>query len=117
MGENIHQAGASSHPSHLEAAMLKCTPARGDAVKITFALPAVDVDQPVSVLGDFNGWDPFANPLKKRSNGTLSSSIEVPAGHAFRFKYLGGDGRWFCDPDAETVEHDEYQTIDSLVVV
>jgi len=98
--------------------MLKCTPTHGsDAVKITFALPAADVDQPVSVLGDFNGWDPYATPLKKRSNGTFSASIEVPVGHPVRFKYLAGDGRWFCDPDADTIEHDEYHTVDSLLVV
>jgi 1,4-alpha-glucan branching enzyme len=98
--------------------MLKCTPARGrDAVKVTFALAASEIDQPVSVLGDFNDWDPFANPLKKRSNGTFSASIEVPAGQALRFKYLTGDGNWFCDPDADTVVHDEYHTVDSLLVV
>ena len=98
--------------------MLKYTPARGgNAVKITFALPATDVEQPVSVLGDFNDWDPFANPLKKRSNGTFSASVEVPAGQTLRFKYLASDGNWFCDPDADTVVHDEYATVDSLVVV
>lgn len=98
--------------------MLKYTPARtGSAVKITFALPATDVEQPVSVLGDFNGWDPFANPLKKRSNGTFSATVEVPVGQTLRFKYLAGDGSWFCDPDAATVLHPEYSTVDSLVVV
>jgi 1,4-alpha-glucan branching enzyme len=98
--------------------MLTCTNARrGKAVKVTFALPAAEVDQPVSVLGDFNGWDPMANPLKKRSNGTRSTTVEVPAGQAFRFKYLAGDGSWFCDPDTASVIHDEYHTVDSLLVV
>lgn len=86
-------------------------------VKVTFALPADDVAQPVSVLGDFNNWDPFAHPMKKRSNGTCSVVVEVPAGSAFRFKYLAGDGTWFCDPDAEAVVHDEYHVVDSLLVV
>lgn len=98
--------------------MLRCTNARsGDAVKVTFMLPASEVDQPVSVLGDFNGWDPFAHPLKKRSNGTRSATVEVAAGQALRFKYLAADGRWFCDPDADSVIHDEYHTVDSLLVV
>lgn len=98
--------------------MLRCTNARsGDAVKVTFTLPVSEVDQPVSVLGDFNGWDPFAHPLKKRSNGTRSATVEVAAGQALRFKYLAADGRWFCDPDADSVTHDEYHTVDSLLVV
>ena len=89
-------------------------------VKVTFALPAAEiaeVAQPVSVLGDFNNWDPYAHPLKKRSNGTCSAVVEVPAGSAFRFKYLAADGTWFCDPEAEAVVHDEYQVVDSLLVV
>jgi len=86
-------------------------------VKVTFALPAHDVDQPVSVLGDFNNWDPHAHPMKKRSNGTCSAVVEVPAGSAFRFKYLAADGTWFCDPEAEAVVPDEYHVVDSLLVV
>lgn len=97
--------------------MLRCTNiARGSAVKVTFALPSTDTDQPVSVLGDFNGWDPAAHPLKRRSNGTRSATVEVPAGATLRFKYLAADGTWFCDPDADTVPS-PFDTVDSLVVV
>lgn len=97
--------------------MLKHTKGRGDVVKVTFALTASDTDQPVSVLGDFNGWDPLAHPLKKRSNGTRSATVELPQGQAFRFKYLAADGTWFCDPDATAVVHDELHTVDSLLEV
>ena len=98
--------------------MITCTHARrGKVVKVTFALPTSDLDQPVSVLGDFNGWDPLANPLKKRSNGRRSATVEVTSGQALRFKYLAADGSWFCDPDTETVVHDEYHTVDSLIMV
>ena len=90
---------------------------RGEAVKVTFAPPVSEVDQSVSVLGDFNGWDPYAHPLKKHSNGTRSATVELTAGQALRFKYLAADGTWFCEPDADTVVHDEYHTIDSLLVV
>ena len=89
----------------------------GDSVKVTFSLPADDGDQPISVLGDFNGWDPYAHPLRKRSNGTRSASVELSPGQVLRFKYLAGDGHWFCDPDAATVEHEEYRTVDSILVV
>jgi 1,4-alpha-glucan branching enzyme len=98
--------------------MLKCTSGGDqDLVKVTFVLPSTVVDRPVSVLGDFNGWNPSATPLRKRSNGTHSASIEVRAGTAIRFKYLAADGRWFCDPDAGTVPHHDYGTVDSYVVV
>ena len=98
--------------------MLKLKTARtGNAVTVTFVLPATDDDQPVSVLGDFIGWDPLAHPLKKRSNGTRSATVELAPGQVLRFKYLAADGTWFCDPDADTVSHDEYHTVDSVLVV
>lgn len=96
--------------------MLKCTTTRADSVKVTFALPMSAVDQPVSVLGDFNGWDPMAHPLKKRSNGTRSATVEVAAGQQLRFKYLAADGTWFCDPDTATVAN-EFASGDSLLEV
>ena len=86
-----------------------------DAVKVTFALPVDDVDQAVSVVGDFNAWDPFAHPLRKRSNGTRSVSVELAAGQAVRFKYLTEDGCWLTDPDTDQVPNNEYGTVDSLL--
>ena len=89
---------------------------RGDAVtKVTFALAFDECDQPVSVVGDFNGWDPVVHPMKKRSNGTRSVSVELAAGSLVRFKYLTADGAWLTDPDAEQVPNETYGTVDSLL--
>ena len=97
--------------------MLTCrSSASGDLVKVTFALPLTDVPDPVSVVGDFNGWDPFAHPLKKRSNGTRSVSVELPTGE-YRFKYCTADGEWFCDPQVADVVYNEFNTADSLLRV
>ena len=84
-------------------------------VKVTFVLPADEFVTPVSVLGGFNGWDPLAHPLKKRSNGTRSATVEVPAGEAFEFKYLTADGAWFCDPEADAVEVADLHVHNSLL--
>ena len=97
--------------------MLKYAKTRGGTVKVTFALPSDEIDQPVSVLGDFNDWDPHAHPLRRRSNGTRSAVVELESGTVARFKYLRADGTWFCEPDAESVTHDEYDVVDSLLAV
>lgn len=87
--------------------MIKLTPVRGtDTVKITFALPLSQAAQPVSVVGDFNGWDPFAHPLRKRSNGTRSVTVEAADNAEYRFKYLADGGTWFCDAEVERVGDD-----------
>ena len=81
--------------------MIKTTkPGRNGTVRVTFALPA---DQPVgavSVVGDFNDWDPFAHPLRRRANGTRSAAVTVPAGTMLRFRYLAEGGVWFNDETA-----------------
>jgi 1,4-alpha-glucan branching enzyme len=85
------------------------------SLKVTFVLPASQPEGPVSVLGSFNDWDPLVHPLKRRSNGTRSVTVEVPAGGLFEFKYLAEGGEWFCDPDADAVEVAEYCVHNSLL--
>jgi len=84
------------------------------SLKVTFVLPTADYERPVSVLGTFNGWDPLVHPLRRRSNGTRSVTVEVPAGRVFQFKYLAEGGEWFCDPDADAVEVADYAVHNSL---
>lgn len=98
--------------------MLKRQPSSShEAVKVTFALPLSEADGPVSVVGDFNGWDPSAHPLKKRTNGTRSVTIEVPTGATYYFKYLDESGRWFCEPAADDQEVNEYNEVNSVLRV
>jgi hypothetical protein len=81
---------------------------------VTFVLPA-DVG-PVSVVGGFNGWDPLAHPLRKRSNGTRSVAVTLAEGcHAFR--YLADGGTFFDDEDADAIEPNGLGGTHSLVVV
>jgi hypothetical protein len=67
--------------------------------KIQFVLPDDVHDGPVSAVGDFNDWRPGAHKLIKRSNGTRSASVTVPAGQVVTFRYLGSGGVWFDDPE------------------
>ena len=77
-------------------------PTRGGTVRVTFTLPAREPAGAVSVVGNFNGWDPFAHPLRKRSNGGRSAAVTVPAGATLHFRYLAEGGHWFDDDTAGT---------------
>jgi 1,4-alpha-glucan branching enzyme len=78
--------------------MVKTAKLRRDGmIRVTFTLPTGEPAGPVSVVGDFNGWDPLAHPLRRRANRTRSASVTVPAGSTFRFRYLADGGRWFDD--------------------
>jgi hypothetical protein len=56
-----------------------------------------------AVVGNFNDWTPGAHVRRRRSNGTRSESVTVPAGSSVHFRYLGENGLWFDDPDADTI--------------
>jgi 1,4-alpha-glucan branching enzyme len=66
-------------------------------VQVTFVLPADSPAGAVSVVGDFNDWNPFAHPLRRRTNGTRSAVARVPAGSTLSFRYLAEGGHWFDD--------------------
>ncbi len=81
--------------------LIKTTkPGRNGTVRVTFALPADVPAGAVSVVGDFNHWNPFAHPLRRRANGTRSAAVTVPAGATLRFRYLAEGGIWFDDDTA-----------------
>lgn len=75
-------------------------PTRSGTVRITFTLPDREPVGAVSVVGDFNGWDPFAHPLRNRGNGARSAVVTVPAGATLHFRYLADGGVWFDDDTA-----------------
>jgi hypothetical protein len=44
--------------------------------------------------------------MVKRANGQRSVSVTLPAGTTVRFRYLGEDGHWFDEPEADAVDAD-----------
>ena len=77
---------------------------RAKTVKVTFALPVHQTPGRCSVVGDFNDWQPGRHELRRRTNGTRSTSVTLPSGTRIRFRYLAENGQWFNDP--EVAEYD-----------
>jgi len=86
-------------------------------VKVSFVLDNSDPRLPASVVGDFNGWVPGADPLVKRNNGTASAVVVLRKGDAYRFRYRSIDGRWFNDDEADGYETNVHGSTDCVVVV
>jgi len=76
-------------------------PGRDGTVRVTFALPIDEPGGPVSVVGNFNDWNPYIHPMRKRANQTRSAAVTVRAGSTLHFRYLAEGGVWFDD---ETVD-------------
>jgi len=87
-------------PERREQLIKTTKPGRGGTIRVTFTLPADEPRGAVSVVGDFNDWNPFVHPLRRRANGTRSAAVTVPAGSMLRFRYLAEGGVWFDDETA-----------------
>ena len=73
--------------------------------KVTFVIPSDhQYAGPVSVVGDFNNWDPEALVLKKRSNNTYSASVTLPPDEKYAFRYRSESEVWFNDEAADAYE-------------
>jgi 1,4-alpha-glucan branching enzyme len=86
-------------------------PGRDGTVRVTFALPADNPSGAVSVVGDFNNWNPFAHPLRKRANRTRSAAVTVKSGSTLHFRYLAEGGVWFDDESIAVSSHGAVITV------
>jgi 1,4-alpha-glucan branching enzyme len=69
--------------------------------KVTFEVSAEAVNggKSVSLLGDFNDWNPTA--LKKQKDGNFKASVELEKGKEFAFRYLVDNDVWINDEAAD----------------
>lgn len=91
--------------------MIRISPRTG---KTSFEIDLPEPDA-VSLVGDFNNWNPEANPMKKQKSGVWKVQKELPTGR-YEFLYFTSSGRWIPDPDAPRVNND-YGTQNSVVEV
>ncbi len=91
------------------------TPKRS-VCKVTFKIPADWADKKVSLVGDFNEWDPSANKLE-RKNGYWETTIRLKPETETKFRYFLDDGRWANDDEADSYVGNSYGSEDSLLKI
>jgi 1,4-alpha-glucan branching enzyme len=96
--------------------VIKQAPVKGsNKVKVSFVIPDDRVAGKVSVVGDFNGWNPATHPLRKRANGTRSVSVSLARGRRYAFRYVTEDGRWHDDDAAAYFQPNEFGGVNGVV--
>ena len=85
--------------------------------RVTFRIPADIETETISVLGEFNDWNPEAHQLKARKNGTFSTTLSLATGQVYRFRYLADGGTWLNDDDADGLELNRFGTLDTVLLV
>jgi hypothetical protein len=71
-----------------------------DRTEVTFILPGDIPPGPVSVVGDFNGWQPGVHTLQDRDDGHRAVTVVLPSKAVHSFRYLAAGDYWFNDDSA-----------------
>jgi hypothetical protein len=89
-----------SRPTHDATVRVGTTPAparsSGSALQVALVAPGATR---VTVVGDFNRWDPNASPLARGADGSWRARIAVPPGR-HEYAFVVDDDRWVTDPVA-----------------
>jgi 1,4-alpha-glucan branching enzyme len=88
-----------------------------DMCEVSFTAPKNIGASTVSLVGDFNDWNPGANPMKQLKDGGFSVTIKLKAGSEYQFRYLLDGHRWENDWEADKYAPNEYGVENSVVVV
>lgn len=72
----------------------------------------------ISLVGDFNSWDPDKNGFSKNNaDGSFISEIELDAGKEYQFRYLCDGTTWLNEPDADKQEATSFGDSENSVIV
>ena len=87
--------------------------------KVTFRVPKEigDTAQAAHVVGEFNGWDDRATPMKKLKSGAFSTDLDLEQGREYQFRYLLDENNWLNDSDADKFVATPYGDSKNSVIV
>lgn len=71
--------------------------------KVKFVLPKHQFNgaKKVNLVGDFNGWDTQAQPMRKQKSGDYATTLELAPGREYAFRYLLDGSSWENDGAAD----------------
>jgi 1,4-alpha-glucan branching enzyme len=103
-GETNAAAATAARPDAPSSSLRRAFGVKVTTSGLLFVQPVGEARQ-VTVVGDFNDWDPAATPLQRDDRlGVWQGCVPVPAG---RYRYqIVVDGHWQPDPYNEATEPD-----------
>ena len=87
--------------------------------KVTFRLPKIAAPKAKSVclVGEFNNWNMYANPMKKLKNGNYTLTLVLKPGKEYQFRYLIDGNKWENDWNADKYVRNPYGDSDNSVII
>lgn len=69
--------------------------------KVTFKLGKIENAESVSIVGDFNKWDPKSTTMDKLKNGSFTATCYLETGKSVQFRYLINNTLWMTEEEAD----------------
>ena len=82
--------------------------------RIIFSFNAPNAGK-VSLVGEFNNWDPKKHPMKSEGNGLWTKTVMLKPGR-YEYKFLA-DENWMLDTQNDHSCLNSYGTLNSLITV
>ena len=83
---------------------------------VAFSLEAPDASQ-VSIVGDFNNWDPTATPLTRVSDGGRWEAVVPLTPGRYQFTFMIDGSRWVRDPLLPQATGDDFGQPTSVITI
>ena len=84
--------------------------------KVTFKVPQDWASDEVSLVGDFNNWDPEANKLEFKKD-TWQTTVRLKPQTQTKFRYFIDGGKWANDDKADGYVPNEFGTEDYVLII
>jgi hypothetical protein len=107
--------GASLRPSTPPVPDARTAAAPAGAQPVRFALVAHGARE-VSLVGDFNDWNPRATPLRTTGAGGWTVTVPLPPGR-YTYAFVVDGVTWTPDPTAPTAPGEDFGQPNSLLLV
>jgi 1,4-alpha-glucan branching enzyme len=69
----------------------------------------------VTVVGDFNGWEPVPMKRAKKTGSPFRTKVRMPKGGEYQFRYHVDGNYWANDEDADAYWPNEFGETNSVV--
>jgi 1,4-alpha-glucan branching enzyme len=87
-----------------------------DKVWVTFELPAQFWAERIHLVGDFNGWDQTATPMRQDGpEGSWRVTLELDTGQTYQFRYVADGQHWHNDNAADGYVDNERGSTNSVL--
>lgn len=90
-------------------------PAEASTRGVAFQLEAPGANH-VTLVGDFNNWDPAATPLTRSGKGRWEAIVPLEPGR-YQFTYVVDGSRWVADPRLPAAIGDDFGEPTSVITI